>query len=217
MADPLPPSPPTPIPDYNTPARDLSKAAAAAGMNLDQITAIKIADVRAKKIRRIAATAYSDGAFTAFFAFCCLCCICFGWVNLVLAIAFGAVAYISFKNAAAVRKFDIRAPRRLALNQFFLAGIIILYCLLNMGMALWAPSSDSAQVGQLLAQLGIEANDIAGQVRTYTIGFYGLVILGTVVTQGLMAAYYFSRTHLIEEFLEVTPKWVVDFRRTIPR
>jgi hypothetical protein len=50
-----------------------------------------------------------------------------------------------------------------------------------------------------------------------SLALYGGVIGGTVLVQGLTAAYYFSRTHIIEEFLEVTPKWVVDFRRTIPR
>ncbi|HVX85123.1 MAG TPA: hypothetical protein VH253_09935 [Phycisphaerae bacterium] len=219
-SDTPPPKPPRPqTPDYRTPLPGHPKASPVdtAGMTLDQITAIKIADVRAKKIRRLAGVAMGDATTTAFFAFCCFCCVCLGWINLVLGIAFAIVAFIAFKNARAIRQFDTKAPKRLALNQLLLLAIITAYCIFQMLAALWSTAPVSPDLSDALAQYGVAPADIAPKIREYTMGFYALVILGSVLTQGLTAAYYLSRAHLIDDFLASTPQWVVDFRRTIPR
>jgi hypothetical protein len=186
-------------------------------MTLDQITAIKIADVRAKKIRRLAGVAMGDATTTGFFAFCCFCCVCLGWINLVLGIAFAIVAFIAFKNARAIRQFDTKAPKRLALNQLLLLAIIAAYCLFQIAVFLYSGSKIPPDLADVMAQAGLSTADVAAQYPRLLIGFYLVVILGSVLTQGLTAAYYLSRAHLIDDFLATTPQWVVDFRRTIPR
>ncbi len=222
MADPSPPPPANP--EYRTPGPDVS-AAATAGMTLDQITAIKVADLRAKKIRRIAGVAFGDGIMTAFFAFTCFLCVFSDIVTLPLGIGLAYVAWTSLRNASALKKFDIKAPRRLAINQIVLAGLIILYSLYEMwvnshGGGLEASIMSSLGSSAELQQAGLSPEDIRKQLDEYRwipLALYGGVIGGTVVFQGLAAVYYYSRTHIIEEFLEITPKWVVDFRRKIPR
>lgn len=185
-------------------------------MSMDQITAIKIADLRSKKIRRVANVAYGDGLLTAFFAFTCFLCVFSDIITLPLGIGLAYVAYTSLRNAAAIRKFDVKAPRRLALNQGVLAAIVILYSLYELWVASKGGGVGKAFADPDLAQF-IDMKDAQRMAWNISLALYGGVIGGTILVQGLTAAYYFSRTHIIEEFLEVTPKWVVDFRKTIPR
>lgn len=45
---------------------------------------------------------------------------------------------------------------------------------------------------------------------------YGMVIVLSVLFQGLNAFYYFSRRKHVEAYLQQTPEWVVDLQRLTP-
>ena len=46
-----------------------------------------------------------------------------------------------------------------------------------------------------------------------TLMVYGIVIVLTLLVQGLNARYYFVRVQQLQDYLAQTPKWIVDMQR----
>jgi hypothetical protein len=55
--------------------------------------------------------------------------------------------------------------------------------------------------------------DVAGMETTLRRGLYGLVLVGSVLMQGLTALYYFTRARHMRAYLRDTPPWVVELQR----
>jgi hypothetical protein len=50
-------------------------------------------------------------------------------------------------------------------------------------------------------------------VTSLTVAVYAVVIVLTLLFQGLNARYYFARIKLVQGYLEQTPAWIVDLQR----
>ena len=65
------------------------------------------------------------------------------------------------------------------------------------------------QLEELEAAMGATA----GLVTNLTVAVYSVVIVLTLVFQGLNARYYFARIKLVQGYLEETPAWIIDLQR----
>ena len=69
--------------------------------------------------------------------------------------------------------------------------------------------SPSGEITELEELVGLSP----GLVTDMTLTAYGIVIVLTLLFQGLNARYYFLRVQQLKDYLEQTPKWVVDMQR----
>jgi hypothetical protein len=161
-----------------------------------------------------------SASISAFFSVACLLwflgALAFGSLDLwslILAIGLAGVAWNEFRGATQLVACAPGAPRRLALGQVFLGGLIITYCAWALHAALNGPSlvtqaqTTDPQVAEMLAPYEELAEMIA-------VGVYGGAIVLTVIFQGCGALYYLSKRKAVRLFLDETPEWIVDLERT---
>ena len=187
---------------------------APAPLSPEQLIELEKAKLRAKKIRRAAGVALTDGFITGFFAATALLC---GFSDLsapLLGLAMGFSAYYSFRCAARLKQFDLSAPRRLAWNQVFLFTAITLYALYNWRFGTLVQEAqqhigDPAQ----LRDMPEVAERIQLIVKWIPTMLYGGLIVGTFLGQGFAALYYFTRQGLLRTYIESTPPWILELQR----
>jgi hypothetical protein len=174
---------------------------------------IELGKQRAQKIRRAANVSKIDGGIMAFFAVGALASILFqSWSGFILGCALAVVSFNSFRGAKRLEQLDRTAPAFLAINQFFLAGSIIIYALYSLREGLAGQSDLVKQLGG-----GGPGDGGAAQIeQLYQLivwVLYGGLMIGTIVAQGLAALYYASRAKYVRAYLDQTPQWVVDLQK----
>lgn len=135
----------------------------------------------------------------------------FGIFDRTSAIVGGAiltVAIIEFKGAAKLRRLDPAGPVICGANQLLLLAVIAAYCVWN----LLTPSTSVTQaIGNPMGDPVLES--AANLTSTLLQAFYVLVLCGSVLMQGLMALYYFTRAGVIRKYVRETPPWVIELQR----
>ena len=122
------------------------------------------------------------------------------------------MTYVAWRELGAgpvLKKLDPAAPRRLAINQLVLSGMLVVY----FGWALYQDLSGPAVSAQILLKPDVQGmfGNIDQISREITIWMY----------IGLMAASLFARGHclvllrekLLQKYLATTPKWIIDYQR----
>ncbi len=207
MAD-LPPPPPPP---YDAAVPLTSEASLDPRLVPGQLAA---AEAAWRPIGRAAAYARFDAASLAVFAvLSALPCLGSGWAGYLLAAALGTVAYVEFAAVRQLRRLDLAAPRRLAMNQLALGGGLVLYA----GWNLFLTATDR---GGLMAELrdnpslvGDNGPQVAQLLRTSVYALYGsLAVLG-VLAPGATAWFYASRSSRLRAYLADTPDWILRMQR----
>lgn len=185
-------------------------AAAPSPENLAQLDAARQA---AKKIRKTLAFAYFDGwgvaAFAAVSVPFCLTSI----PGLLLCLGMAYIAWKELSSAAALKRLDVDAPRRLAVNQLVFCGMLIIYCLWSLVVSLATRSDDAGLIASAGDALGIGGGDMDHFTRMLNFCIYGGLILLSVLYQGGAARYYFLRTKIVQNYLASTPQWIIDYQR----
>jgi len=209
---------PSPSPAPDDPPGDFHvDPAGASPLSPAQYAEIETANLRIKKIRRAAAVARVDGVIAAVFAVVAVLSFCLGWEGPVLGVIIGVIAWNSFRGATRLTKLDPTAPRRLAMNQVYLATTIILYAVYELYVGL----AGNPAVGKALASSGALPDDLdvdmPSLVRLIYWTLYGGVIVGTILFQGLTARYYFSRRKFLNAYLHDTPAWIVQLQSRPPQ
>lgn len=185
----------------------LPAAAESSPLTSDHFIVLADARQRARKVFRAASTATMSGWTTALFA---AVTILFGLtdpLSLLLGAGMGAIAYNEFRGAALLRKFDLRAPNRLAIGQLAFGALIVGYAGWSIIGAVRGPSasgSSDPQVDAMLADMKVD-----GLVRTLSVALYAGVGLVGALVPGLTALYYRTRARHIRKFLSETPDWAV--------
>lgn len=174
----------------------------------EHLAQIDAAQRRGKKIRKAARVASFNAWTAALIGGTCLLIGVFDRTSLILGVAITVVAAIEFQGAAKFRRVDLKAPQLCGLNQLFFLAIIATYCIWNMlhPSAALTESTGSADADATLAAVAGMESSIMGI-------FYGLVLLGSILMQGLTAVYYFTRTRPMRVYLRETPEWVVQLQR----
>jgi len=130
----------------------------------------------------------------------------FSLTGFIVGVFLVIVARNEFRGRGLVRRLEPRGAMLLAKNQIGLIGIIIAYCLWSMYVTVASPSGEITELEELV---GLSP----GLVTDMTLTAYGIVIVLTLLFQGLNARYYFLRVQQLKDYLEQTPKWVVDMQR----
>lgn len=206
------PAAPVPLP-YAQPRGAEQVPAPAAVLSPEHLQQIKLAQQRATKVRRAMRVAQFDGWATGIFGGITFLC---GFSGSLVALVLGAgmliVAFIEFKGAARLRKFDPGAPRVLALNQVYFGALLLAYA----AWSLWGVFHNQSELSSALAsagdlgQLGIDAAQIE---RTIGLLVYGALACVAIFGQGGTALYYWTRRRFVDAYLRETPQWIIDAQR----
>ena len=125
------------------------------------------------------------------------------------------IGVVEFMGYRKLRQADPSAARWLGTNQLAFLGLIAFYCLLQMLTFSFEDVKAAALSPEFRAQLnaapdmarGID-RDIEQWAPLVTYGFYSLVLVLSVLFQGGLAYYYFTRRKFLEAFQRQTPPWV---------
>jgi len=125
------------------------------------------------------------------------------------------IGVVEFMGYRKLRQADPAAARWLGTNQLAFLGLIAFYCLLQMLTFSSADAKAAALSPEFRAQLNAapdmtrEIDNIIEQwAPLVTYGFYSLVLVLSVLFQGGLAWYYFTRRKFLEAFQRQTPPWV---------
>ena len=175
-----------------------------------QLDALAVGAARAGKILGAARLAAFTGWTLLAFGVLSFLLTFFSLTGLLISCALGAVAWNELEGRKLVLRFRPEGPRRLARNQLWFLGVIVLYCLWAIYKSWFHPLPEATQVEDLL-ELG------PGFVATATSAFYGLVMVVGVAYQLGMHRYHKARVRMVEEYVAQTPPWVVEVERVLRR
>jgi hypothetical protein len=136
-----------------------------------------------------------------------------GVIGPAVAAALGLLSWSEFAAGARMRRLDERGPRRMAINQLVLGGLVGAYCGHAVWRGLYGPdplglASASPEVREVLDVDGLDHAARAVVAAVYSaIGGLALVI------QALAAWYFSTLTRRVREYAAQTPAWIVDARR----
>jgi hypothetical protein len=142
----------------------------------------------------------------------------------VVGLLITAVAVVEFRGMALLRRAQVKGPMLLGWNQMMLLGLIGGYCFYRVFIAEPPPLVSDPQLRELLSDpsarqalqdYGVNPGlfQMVDDPKTTNTLFYTLVALGSLVAQGLVALYYFSRVRVVAAYLRATPAWVVEVQR----
>jgi hypothetical protein len=135
--------------------------------------------------------------------------------GILITVGLCAVGVVEFLGHRKLVQADPSAARFLAMNQLAFLGLIVIYCLIQMLTFSPAEAKAAAVTPEFRAALnGMPemTRDVDNFIDKYgllaTCGFYSLVIFLSVLFQGGLAYYYFTRRKFLEAFQRETPPWV---------
>lgn len=127
---------------------------------------------------------------------------------LVMGVGLGWIAWNEFRGRDRLRSLDASAAVFLFKNQIALLVLIVAYALLSIFQSLTQPMPHLAEIEAMIGPVG----DL---VTSISVAIYVLLILLTILLQGLNARYYLARKAMIEEYLAETADWIVGLQRRI--
>lgn len=160
------------------------------------------------KIRAAARIATFNGWTIGFFAVISLLFAYSSLTALIMGLGLGWIAWNEFKGRDRIRTLDPTAPTFLGKNQLGFMGLVVVYAIWSIYRTLTEPMPYLDEIEEALGPIG----DV---VTSITVSVYLIVILLTVLFQGLNARYYFARKAMIDEYLSETPDWIVEIQRNI--
>jgi len=132
----------------------------------------------------------------------------FSLTGFLVGVGLAVVARNEFVGRGRLRSLEASGLELLWRNQLGLMALIVVYCAWSMYRAVAVPDPQIAELTELLGEGTGEL------VQSLTLTVYTLVIVGTVIFQGLNARYYHVRVGRLRDYLRDTPQWVVDVQRS---
>jgi hypothetical protein len=181
---------------------------------------IALAKERSKAIHRAAGVANFNGWVTAVIAALSVPFAPFSVVGFLVTVGLAVIAYNEFRGRNRLLAFDPSAATLLGWNQVGLLSLITAYCFWMMFAGIGTFTEEFQRqldaVQQSQAELGnppISTAGLESLVGYIVVGFYGTVIVLSIVFQGLNALYYFTRRKYVEAYLQQTPEWAREIVR----
>ena len=162
---------------------------------------------RARKVLGAVKVATFNGWTIGVFAAITLLFALFSVTALVVGAGMAVVSWNEFRGRTLLRQFDPQGPRLLGRNQVGFMSLLVGYCLWSMYRTVTNPITEIEGLEELAGITG----DL---ITNLTVTVYGIVILLSVLFQGLNAVYYFRRVKPVEEYVRDTPPWIVDLQRS---
>jgi hypothetical protein len=165
-----------------------------------------------------------NGVGAGIFAAVSLLSAVFDASSLLLAVPLAIVAFVELNGGQRVARYERTGLVQLACNQLALIVLVAVYALSQIFSALDSASPLADVIAQSgvpeelgISAMGAELGDLDEMYRSAVTAFYGVVIAATVLVQGGCGLYYYSRLKQLDQFLAETPRWVVDYLRTVGR
>jgi hypothetical protein len=149
---------------------------------------------------------------------CAVFSLAFGLVDLSLSpmgLALGALAWNEERGRRQLHAADVRAPKRLVLNQVALFIVVLAYCAHGAYVAWTGPNVldtlllNQPELPDVLGEAtsgGANVDELSQWGRTAALFLYGAIAAGSLVVQGLTALYYSSLRRTVEA-LAAAPAW----------
>ena len=132
----------------------------------------------------------------------------FSLTSFLVGIGLAVVARNELVGCKRVRALDASGLELLWRNQIGLIALIVAYCAWSMYSTVSVPDPEMAELTELI---GSGTDEL---VRSLTLTLYASVIVATVIFQGLNARYYFVRVARMQDYLRLTPPWVLEVQRS---
>ena len=175
----------------------------------EHIAALAASKQASRKIRRVIAVGSTDAWSTIVLGGLGLSgsILFFSVSSGLLGAAMLAMGWRQLQATRLLRRLEIDAPRRLAINQLILCAALCVY----FGWSILFPSSSSEEpeVQQALQQYGL-----AGLENSINIAVYGGLIVLSIIVMGSTAWYYSKKTDMLAAYLRQTPDWIIEMQRT---
>jgi hypothetical protein len=133
------------------------------------------------------------------------------WLGTAVVGGICTIGVIEYIGAKRMRRGDPAAAVFLGRNQLAFLAVIVVYCLiqiLTFSPAQLHSSLGSAELDSALSQMPEVRQQMDSLAPLATYGFYSLVIVVSIVAQGGLALYYFTRRRHLEALQRSTPSWV---------
>jgi hypothetical protein len=136
-------------------------------------------------------------------------------LSVLAAVGICTVGIVEYAGARRMQRGEVSASRLLGTNQLAFLGLIAAYCVTQMVSFSAAGTGTSLLPADMQSQLsqlqGLDQN-LDHEMRAWAplaaCGFYSLVLILSVVFQGGLAIYYFTRRRHLLAFAQATPDWV---------
>jgi uncharacterized membrane protein (DUF485 family) len=173
---------------------------------------------RALKLRRpvqkATRVAYSSAVTTLVLALLSLLCALywFSWLGTLISLAFVGSGIVEFVGYRRLLRADESAPRLLAFNQLALCGIIAVYCLVSMLQVhhIDLTPDISPAMRRELAGTGsggmLDSLDKIVPLLYYAV--YIVLLITSLMVQGGMAVYYYTRGTALMTYHQLTAAWI---------
>lgn len=189
-------------------------------LSTDQLREIEDARGRWGRVRRVVTVSRASTGLLGFTAGIFLLIGIGSPEYAVLGMLLAGVAAVEYLGGEKLRKADPRGAVLLAWNQALLIGLAGVYCFYKGFVEPPPPPSELEQLfGSAMVQDGLRQWRIQGTEALVQNKepmrklMWAVSALGVLLTQGVLALYYFSRRRVVEAYLRATPAWVVEVQR----
>ena len=125
------------------------------------------------------------------------------------------VGWLELRGSQQMSQAIPQSAKRLGFNQLAFMALILLYAIWQMLRFSLEGAKDvliSPDVQSQLSQLGAMQDAVNEQLEVWAplvvYGLYGSLIVLSVLFQGGLALYYFTRSNYLVHFNQTTPKWI---------
>jgi hypothetical protein len=182
----------------------------------EQIEQIALARKRAGKLRRAIGLARFNGWS---YAIAAVLTLVLGLVStsvwgIVLGVGLTLIAFVELRGAAGLKRLDLQAPRRLALNEAAVGVLLAVYAAWQLAATLYGPNPLTAELAANpdLAGMAGDLEPLGDTVRTMMLAAYAALLAFAILYQGAMALYFATRAAPLRTYAEQTPAWVRDLQ-----
>ena len=177
---------------------------------------LRQAAVRRRAVRAAATTAKASAVVTLVIGASSVLFVLIwpSWDGAIVSVGLCAIGVVEYLGSRRMRLADPSAARLLGANQLCFLGLIALYCAWQ--MISFSPqrardavlSEDARSMLRDLPELEKTVSGIDRVAPLITYAFYGMVVFLSVLCQGGLALYYFTRRRRLEAFSRETPAWL---------
>jgi hypothetical protein len=179
----------------------------------EHLRQLAAAQALGKKLARAVNVALFDGWAIATFATLTFLLGLGSVSGMLVGAAMGVIAYFELRGAKGLRRLDLQAARTLGYNQVALGSLLIAYALWSLVRELTG-AGEYATLAASDPQLGDALKPIEALTRMLSVAVNLGLIVVSLIAQGSLAAYYFSRVRYIRTYVEQTPAWIVAIQKT---
>lgn len=132
---------------------------------------------------------------------------------MLIGAAMGVIAWVELRGSKGLRRLDPGAAKMLGFNQVALGSVLIAYA----GWSIYRELTGAGEYAVMAAsdpQLGEMLKPVEGLTRLLALAVNLGIIVVSLIAQGSLSAYYFTRIGYIRAYVAQTPPWIVAVQKS---